>query len=694
MPVQAKSYSDIAEDLRPSVVRIQSSDGTGTGFIITSDGVIVTNAHVVGDDSNVHVTLSDGRTRTGRVLGSYQAGDIALLDIDGNQWPAVELRSSGRPRVGDEVLAMGYAYALELLGAATLTKGLVSAFRPNFFGPLTALQTDAAINPGNSGGPLVDLDGRVVGINTSGNRTGINFAIVMDEAITIIDSLRNGESLPSQTPTAVATVTPSSAGDAVHFGPVDGKLDHDPDSGFIPTHHSGVELRNAVVEATFVPPHYDTRPWSSGFIFRRASGLEQHAIVISNNGYWYHGLREGTTNAETLEYQYSRYINTSYFSQGGTNHVRVIALEDVGWLFINGNYIAELDLSRGPETGDAVVIGAWFRGHAYAVETTGFIGFTVRSLQTVYGPEEGVIPHNSADGTIDVHRSTARLADAIVEARFTNPYPAAQGGWSPGFLLRSSEANAGHFIGITNGGYWYHHVGTGTIESREQLQYKLSSRIDTSPAGSNLLRVIALGDEGWLFINGVYVAALDLSEWPRSGRIMAMANYYSGDGIAGKATGFDAFVVRSMGIETILRDQPTPAPTPTVTPTPVPERVFLDIRSSEYRNYTGLKSDSNPQGLFILVYLDLVNLTDSALYVSESDMTLITEDGQRHEFSREASIFYVGGDEAKLFNRTEVLTGETLGAVWIFELIPTSSPIHLQLQFRDDPPTAFSALFP
>jgi hypothetical protein len=175
---------------------------------------------------------------------------------------------------------------------------------------------------------------------------------------------------------------------------------------------------------------------------------------------------------------------------------------------------------------------------------------------------------------------------------------------------------------------------------------------------------------------------------------MAMANYYSGDGIAGKATGFDAFVVRSMGIETILRDQPTPAPTPTVTPTPVPERVFLDIRSSEYRNYTGLKSDSNPQGLFILVYLDLVNLTDSALYVSESDMTLITEDGQRHEFSREASIFYVGGDEAKLFNRTEVLTGETLGAVWIFELIPTSSPIHLQLQFRDDPPTAFSALFP
>jgi tetratricopeptide (TPR) repeat protein/S1-C subfamily serine protease len=193
---QTMSFSDIAESLRPSVVRIQASDGIGTGFIISSYGAIVTNAHVVGDDLDVDVTLSDGTVRNGLVLDRNQTADIALLVIDGYQLPTVELNSSERPEVGDEVLAMGYAF--DLPGPASLTKGMVSAFRSNMFGSLTALQTDTALNPGNSGGPLVDLTGRVVGINTAGfiEAEGINFAIVIDEALNVIDSLNKGEALP------------------------------------------------------------------------------------------------------------------------------------------------------------------------------------------------------------------------------------------------------------------------------------------------------------------------------------------------------------------------------------------------------------------------------------------------------------------------------------------------------------------
>ena len=196
-PELVLSISDIAEELRPSVVRIKGSQGIGTGFVVDPGGLIVTNAHVVGSDLVVEVTLSGGSVRSGLVLGRAPSEDIALLAIDGYQMPAVDLGTSRRPRIGEDVLAMGYAF--DLPGTASLTRGSVSAFRPNAFGPLTALQTDTALNPGNSGGPLVDLTGQVVGINTAGiiEAQGINFAIAMDEAAGVVDRLRAGEEPPN-----------------------------------------------------------------------------------------------------------------------------------------------------------------------------------------------------------------------------------------------------------------------------------------------------------------------------------------------------------------------------------------------------------------------------------------------------------------------------------------------------------------
>ena len=182
------------EKVRPAVVRIQASGGVGSGFIISANGLIVTNAHVVGDDLNVDVTLSDESIRSGVVIGTSPQEDIALLAIDGYQMNALEFGSTKTTGVGDEVLALGYAF--DLPGAASLTRGLISAFRANAFGTLTAIQTDTAINPGNSGGPLFDLDGHVIGINTSGLREaeGINFAIAIDDALPVIERLKAGES--------------------------------------------------------------------------------------------------------------------------------------------------------------------------------------------------------------------------------------------------------------------------------------------------------------------------------------------------------------------------------------------------------------------------------------------------------------------------------------------------------------------
>ena len=281
-------------------------------------------------------------------------------------------------------------------------------------------------------------------------------------------------------------------------------------------------------------------------MLRDAGSNEEHIVIISNNGYWYHDLREGTADGETVASKYSPHINTS---QGSTNHVRVIALEDVGWLFINGNYIAELDLSGGLETGTVILLGSWFRGDQHAGETTGFEGFTVRSLQTVYGPEEGAIDHNPDDDDLELHSSATWLADSVVEARFNNPFSTSEGGWSPGFALRNSAFSVFHVIGISHKGYWYHYVGTEPSVPSEQMQWMSSKHIATGPSGSNSLRVIALGNEGWLFINDAYVSELDLSGLSMPGEIFALDNYFSDTGIAGKSTNFDGFVVWSVGDE-------------------------------------------------------------------------------------------------------------------------------------------------
>jgi len=173
----------------------QEGQGVGTGFIIQSDGVIVTNFHVVETAVNIKVTLPspDGRSFDARVIGGSDVHDLAVLKVDATGLPTIPLGDSTNLQLGQTVIALGYALALP--GGPTVTSGIISSLArtvqasdPNAPGGLRtyqdALQTDAAINPGNSGGPLVDLAGNVVGINTAGNSQAenIGFAISIDAA--------------------------------------------------------------------------------------------------------------------------------------------------------------------------------------------------------------------------------------------------------------------------------------------------------------------------------------------------------------------------------------------------------------------------------------------------------------------------------------------------------------------------------
>jgi serine protease Do len=210
----------------------------GSGFLISADGLVLTNAHVVDGAQEVTVKLSDHREYKAKVLGADRSSDIAVLKIDGHELPTVSLGNSDQLGVGDYVLAIGEPFGLE----ETATAGIVSAKGRSLPGDgyVPFIQTDAAVNPGNSGGPLFDANGSVVGINAqiysnSGGFQGVSFAIPINLAVQVKDQIiktgkvvhaRLGvevqplnqslaESFKLKTPNGalVAKVTPDSAAD-------------------------------------------------------------------------------------------------------------------------------------------------------------------------------------------------------------------------------------------------------------------------------------------------------------------------------------------------------------------------------------------------------------------------------------------------------------------------------------------------
>jgi serine protease Do len=164
----------------------------GSGFLISADGLVLTNAHVVDGAKEVTVKLSDHREYKAKVLGADKSSDIAVLKIDGHDLQSVTLGNSDQLGVGDYVLAIGQPFGLE----ETATAGIVSAKGRSLPGDgyVPFIQTDAAVNPGNSGGPLFDAGGTVVGINSqiysnSGGYQGVSFAIPINLAVQIKDQI-------------------------------------------------------------------------------------------------------------------------------------------------------------------------------------------------------------------------------------------------------------------------------------------------------------------------------------------------------------------------------------------------------------------------------------------------------------------------------------------------------------------------
>ncbi len=165
--------------------------GVGSGFIISGDGYVLTNAHVVEGADEVFVTLTDKREFKAKIIGSDRRTDVALVKIEGSDLPRLTIGDSGKLRVGEWVIAIGSPFGLD----NTVTAGIVSANSRDTGDYLPLIQTDVAVNPGNSGGPLINMRGEVVGINSqiysrSGGYMGISFAVPIGEAMRVAEQLK------------------------------------------------------------------------------------------------------------------------------------------------------------------------------------------------------------------------------------------------------------------------------------------------------------------------------------------------------------------------------------------------------------------------------------------------------------------------------------------------------------------------
>ncbi|WP_071333595.1 Do family serine endopeptidase [Burkholderia contaminans] len=182
----------LAPFLARRVIGNREEVSLGSGFIVSEDGVILTNRHVVGDAVAIDVKLTDKRQFKGRVIGSDPVSDVAVIRIDAHNLPVVATGDPARTEVGDWVMAIGSPYGF----ANTVTQGIVSAKSRSLPGEraIPFIQTDVPINPGNSGGPLFDLSGRVIAINSmifskTGGYQGLAFAIPIDIALDVKDQL-------------------------------------------------------------------------------------------------------------------------------------------------------------------------------------------------------------------------------------------------------------------------------------------------------------------------------------------------------------------------------------------------------------------------------------------------------------------------------------------------------------------------
>lgn len=267
----------------------------GSGFIISQDGYIITNNHVIDRASKIMVTLNDGKELVGEVVGTDERTDLALIKVEANNLQPLEIGDSDNLQKGQWVLAIGSPFGLD----STVTAGIVSAINRDTGDYLPFIQTDVAVNPGNSGGPLIDLSGKVVGVNSqiisrSGGFMGISLSIPMTEAMKVVEQLKETGRVVRGRIGVTITEVQEDVAEALGLINAEGALVSSVESGS-PAQKAGVRAGDVItkfdgkniVKWSDLPRMVgQTRPNTRSTIevWRRGKAIELDIVVESLNG--------------------------------------------------------------------------------------------------------------------------------------------------------------------------------------------------------------------------------------------------------------------------------------------------------------------------------------------------------------------------------------------------------------------------
>ena len=517
------TVSELVTKVRASVVRISRSDGgSGSGVIfetLDQTAFIATNQHVVRLEEVVTVIVNDSTSYDGTVLGIDSVRDLAVVSICCGDFTASAFGDDDNLEIGTDIVAIGYA--LGLAGSATVTKGIVSRVFDDVQNMRKLIQTDAALNPGNSGGPVFTLDGLVVAVHVAGiDQTptgrpveGVSFSISANTVKEQIPALRSGVSTLPPTPTPTPT-----QGEEYDFGPTSGELRHDPKDDFIKTEYADISLGDMMVEATFVNPYSaSSHSWDYGFFIRSNRNASFLQIIVSSGSRW--EVKSGA--APPYQQIAAGTLRDLDLSAGGRNHLRVVAIGDRGWLFVNGDFVSSFDLGNVTGPGLVAVITGAYTGDEVAGAVTRFVNFKGYELTKRYGPAEGKL--EKTPGHIASHRSGVWSRDLVTEAEFVNP----QGSdWSYGFIIRRSGTGRLDVIGVTDNGWWFHDTRDVGDEKYTDVGSGPLSNWRSGASSRNHLVLIAIEELGWLFVNGELEAELDLGHNQDRGQIAAMGDFF------------------------------------------------------------------------------------------------------------------------------------------------------------------------
>ena len=340
-------------------------------------------------------------------------------------------------------------------------------------------------------------------------------------------------SRPTATPRPTSTQLPPLKfdRDLLIFGPDSGTIQHEQGNRFLEQHSGPLTSEDVIVEATFYNPYPSGEiDWEHGFLLRDGSQANYlHWVSIDSGGNWTYFYRLGELTALEFKREPSSDINVE---TRGANALRVVMIGPNGWVYINGNYQGRLDLSGITEGGginafvddsaggqtkfEDFTVWKWDSSLAsqlpeIANSPTPTPGPTVNPSVPLFGPENGSIAHAPDNGYLEISDALVQSGDVMIEVTFDNPYAPNESHWNYGIFFDSAQSNAYHWIYIDSRRDWNHWRRSGdegyTLPGRVDRVHG----IDVSEEGSNSLRLIVIGDTGWLYVNETFVGNVTFS---------------------------------------------------------------------------------------------------------------------------------------------------------------------------------------